>query len=106
MFFSKLSWSGWRLEATGAIGHQPAWISDAREDVPTVDFLADDDLSAVAADLAGTVAEYGQPFIDRWSNWVTYSTEIEDSGLLLDNDRFLLLRSSRQSTEISRGPMI
>ncbi|MBX7270090.1 hypothetical protein KIF24_31410 [Micromonospora sp. Llam7] len=55
------------------------------------DFPADGDPAPVAEDLAAAVARYGQPFIDTWVNWNTFSTNIADSGLLLDNHRFLVL---------------
>jgi hypothetical protein len=55
------------------------------------DFPAVGDLETVAQDLAKTVAEYGQPFIDRWSDWSTYSDEIEDSGLLLEDEKHIVL---------------
>ncbi|GAA4457852.1 hypothetical protein [Phytohabitans houttuyneae] len=55
------------------------------------DFLADGDLGAVAEDLATSVVGYGQPFIDKWASWETFSTEIGEAGLLLDNQRWFVL---------------
>ncbi|MBV1853942.1 hypothetical protein [Catellatospora tritici] len=55
------------------------------------DFSATDDLTAVAEDLATAVATYGQPFIDKWSDWDAFSRDVADSGLLLDHDRHLVL---------------
>jgi hypothetical protein len=56
------------------------------------DFLAGGgDLSSVAEDLAKTVSEYGQPFIDRWSDWDLFSAEVGSSGLLLENEQFFIL---------------
>jgi len=45
----------------------------------------------VAEDLATAVVTYGQPFIDHWSDWNTFSREVATSGLLLDNVRFFML---------------
>ncbi|MGW5666738.1 hypothetical protein [Micromonospora sp. NPDC003776] len=55
------------------------------------DFSATGDLAAVAEDLTLAVATYGQPFIDHWSDWSTFSREVASSGLLLDNVRFVML---------------
>ncbi|MGW3893201.1 hypothetical protein ACWD69_31555 [Micromonospora chokoriensis] len=55
------------------------------------DFPAGGDLNAIAEDLATAVAEYGQPFIDNWANWDTYSAEIAGAGLLLDNQKPFVL---------------
>jgi hypothetical protein len=55
------------------------------------DFVLGDDLTSVAADLARTVAEFGQPFIDRWSDWKRFSSDVGDSGLLLDLERYIVL---------------
>lgn len=55
------------------------------------DFPADGDLAAIAEDLANAVATYGQPFIDKWASWETFSAEVSESGLLLDNQRFFVL---------------
>jgi hypothetical protein len=55
------------------------------------DFLAGGDLTATAEELAKAVSVYGQPFIDKWSDWRTYSDDIGSSGLLLDNERPLIL---------------
>jgi hypothetical protein len=55
------------------------------------DFSSTGDLAAVAEDLATAVVTYGQPFIDHWSDWNTFSHEVASSGLLLDNVRFLML---------------
>lgn len=55
------------------------------------DVLANGDFEAVGRDIATSVAEFGQPFIDHWSDWETYSSEIGDSGLLLDVQRHFVL---------------
>jgi hypothetical protein len=55
------------------------------------DFPAGGDLAAIAEDLAKAVATYGQPFIDKWSDWTTFSAEVADAGLLSDNQRFFVL---------------
>jgi hypothetical protein len=55
------------------------------------DFLLGDELTHVAIDLAGTVAQFGQPFIDRWSDWKRFSSDVGDSGLLLDLERYVVL---------------
>jgi hypothetical protein len=55
------------------------------------DFSADGDLAAIAEDLASAVGAYGQPFIDNWASWETFSTGVAGSGLLLDNQRFFVL---------------
>jgi hypothetical protein len=50
-----------------------------------------DGVSRTAADLAQTVSEFGQPFIDFWSDWDTFAAEIGTSGLLTDNVQFIVL---------------
>ncbi|MEU4556691.1 hypothetical protein [Micromonospora violae] len=55
------------------------------------EFSSGGDVESVAADLAEAVHAYGQPFIDKWSDWKTFSTEISDSTLLLDNQKFFIL---------------
>jgi hypothetical protein len=46
------------------------------------EFKRSQDPSPIAEELADTVARYGQPFIEKWSDWRTYAREIADSGLL------------------------
>ena len=55
------------------------------------DFPAGCDLAPIADDLAKAVATYGQPFIDKWANWDTFSAEVAEAGLLLDHQRFFVL---------------
>jgi hypothetical protein len=55
------------------------------------DFPADGDLAAIAENLATAVASYGQPFIDKWADWNTFSAEIEHAGLLLENEKPFVL---------------
>ena len=56
-----------------------------------MDFPATGDHAAVADELPTAVATYGQPFIDRWADWSTFSSDIADSGLLLDKQRHFIL---------------
>lgn len=55
------------------------------------EFSAGDDLAVKAEDLAAAVATHGQPFIEKWAKWKTFSSEISDSGLLLENQRSIVL---------------
>jgi hypothetical protein len=55
------------------------------------DFAAGGNWAAVAGDLADAVATYGQPFIEKWSDWETFSSEVEGAGLLLDVEKFIVL---------------
>ncbi|GLZ62320.1 hypothetical protein [Micromonospora sp. NBRC 107095] len=55
------------------------------------DFPAGGDLVAIAEDLAAAVAGFGQPFIDKWANWDTFSEGVTDAGLLLDNQKLFVL---------------
>jgi hypothetical protein len=55
------------------------------------DFVAGGDLVAAAEELANSAVNCGQPFIDRWSDWETFSSKVEESGLLSDHDRFIVL---------------
>ncbi|MFF0722712.1 hypothetical protein [Micromonospora sp. NPDC003816] len=54
-------------------------------------FPSGGDLAAPAEDLATAVAEYGQPFIEKWANWETFSNDISESKLLLDNQKSFVL---------------
>jgi hypothetical protein len=55
------------------------------------DFPVHSDIAAIAEDLANNVATFGQTFIDKWSNWGTFSSHIAESGFLLDQERYFLL---------------
>lgn len=55
------------------------------------EFSSSGDVAAVAADLAEAVSAYGQPFIDKWSDWERFSTDIANSALLLDNQKFFIM---------------
>ncbi|GAB3809521.1 hypothetical protein [Micromonospora zhanjiangensis] len=55
------------------------------------DFPADGNLTAIAEDLANAVATYGQSFIDKWSDWETFATELDSSGLLVDTEKFIVM---------------
>jgi hypothetical protein len=55
------------------------------------DFVAGGDYSSIAEDLARTVSLYGQPFIEKWSDWELFSAEVASSGLLLENEKSFVL---------------
>jgi hypothetical protein len=81
--------AGW--SAPVAVPNRPLGYLTPRNDFVQWEFPAGGDLAAIAADLAGSVATYGQPFIDTWSDWSYLSANIADAGGLLDVERFLVL---------------
>ncbi len=54
-------------------------------------FRAGKDLNKAAEDLARNVRDHGLPFIDRWADLRVLFRDVEQSGLLSENDRWFLL---------------
>ncbi|MBM2623799.1 hypothetical protein JIG36_50755 [Actinoplanes sp. LDG1-06] len=59
------------------------------------EFKSGTDLAATAQELAVAVSQYGQPFIDQWSDWQAFSTSIEESGLLAEHVKYYVLPTIR-----------